>query len=95
MTEIKPSTEILLERISAIEKQHKFDVENLQSQINDLNRQLSISRDMGEFDSTEMSQEDPYIPSVESLIESAVVGEVSVVGKPPCVSREAWLATRS
>ncbi|RDB19095.1 hypothetical protein Hypma_014229 [Hypsizygus marmoreus] len=41
---------------------------------------------------SDLGDDDPYIPSLESQIECAIVGEETVVGKPPCVSREEYEA---
>jgi len=64
-----------------MESRHKEDVKQLQNQINDLKGQLSALNTGCTNDSNaKSSQEDPYIPSMESQIEHAILGGMSVAG---------------
>jgi len=64
-----------MKQIAAMESRHKEDVKQLQNQINDLKGQLSALNTGCTNDSNaKSSQEDPYIPSMESQIEHAILG---------------------
>jgi hypothetical protein len=70
---------------------------DLDGQLKSLHSKLHILRNQLPVEASNYlinHEEDLYIPSVESLIEHAILGERSVVGKPPCVSQEEWMSER-